>query len=136
MKNAINYAITVICLSILSFLSSCDEKQTSKETTIIENDSLSMRSEETTVKEYKYNTDYKIKVKQESEEFKNKLQQLKERAKQKSGQAKSDLDESIDKIENLRKNFDVDRAGENMKEDWKEFKERMNNAIDSLEKKI
>lgn len=78
----------------------------------------------------------KDKWKTESDDMKKKLEELKEKATTKGGKASKDINEKIDNLENERKGFNTDNWDDKASEKWTKFKEKANQAIDSLDKKM
>jgi hypothetical protein len=133
MKNKFKYVTVWFSLIIISIFASCRKKETIKENDYNNNNTGHQR----TIKQnYTIDIDNKTRISQESAELKTKLTFLKEKAKIVSGQAKKNIEQSIDKMENDISNFDMNKTEDKLKDDWEKFKMKTNNTIDSLDKKI
>lgn len=132
MKNKM-FLSAAVCSAMLS-LSACEErKSTNTETVSIENDSINRTEAVSTESD---NSNFRNVWNQESDEIKVKLERLREKAKLKGGQAEKDFNRKIDEWDKERKDFNFDETNADVKEGWKNFKSKVESAVDSLDKKI
>ncbi|MBX9851606.1 MAG: hypothetical protein K2X86_07580 [Cytophagaceae bacterium] len=122
----------LIVLSFVMAFSSCEKKTETNNN----QDTLKQNSSGTKQEVKEDISDWRAKAKEESKEIEAKLEVLKEKAKSKSGKAKEDINQQIDKLNQERKDLVSDSTGDQAKEKWEKFKDKVKNAADSLDKKI
>jgi len=126
-------SIIFIMGAVLVF--SCQERTKIEEKTIVKGDTTTIITKEVTTDSLRpgINT---TNWKEESIQLKERLDNLGRKAKQKGGELGKKINESVDKLESERKSYRNDTTKADFKERWKIFKEKTNNAIDSLDKKF
>lgn len=133
-KSIINIISSIIFITAAVLIFSCQERTKIEEKTIVSGDTITTVTKEVSDDSLRpiSNTNWR----EESNRIKKRLDELGSKAKQKGGELGRKVNESVDRLDSERKNFNKDTTMNNFKEKWKTFKEKTNTAIDSLDKKL
>jgi hypothetical protein len=124
-----------IILLTATLLFSCHENNRVEERTIVKGDTTITITKEVSRDSTSSGLD-NTGWREESNRFKERLENLGTEARKKGGDLGRKINERIDRLESERKTFHSDTTRSDFKEKWKAFKEKTNAEIDSLNNKL